>query len=62
MSNKSTHPFPAPVAVEVLNRATIGGSIEISRLPGTVRVTLLCPLPILDRLGIGHLVRQKYVL
>ncbi|WP_206085882.1 acetamidase/formamidase family protein [Massilia polaris] len=47
---------------EVLNRATIAGSIEISRLPGTVRVTLLCPLTILDRIGIGHLVRRKYAL
>jgi len=47
---------------EVLNRATITGSIEISRLPGTVRVTLLCPLDILDRIGIGHLVREKYQL
>ncbi len=45
---------------EVLNRATINGSIEISRLPGTVRVTFLCPMPILDRMGIGHLVREKY--
>jgi len=47
---------------EVLNRATITGSIEISRLPGTVRVTILCPLAILDRMGIGHLVREKYQL
>jgi acetamidase/formamidase len=47
---------------EVLNRATIAGSIEISRLPGTVRVTLLCPLAVLDRIGIGHLVRRKYAL
>jgi formamidase len=46
----------------VLNRATISGSIEISRLPGTVRVTILCPLHILDRIGIGHLVREKYAL
>ncbi|AYF86814.1 acetamidase/formamidase family protein [Pseudomonas sp. JS3066] len=45
---------------EVLNRATITGSIEISRLPGTVRVTLLCPMDVLDRMGIGHLVREKY--
>ncbi|CDG82889.1 acetamidase/formamidase family protein [Janthinobacterium agaricidamnosum] len=45
---------------EVLNRATINGSIDISRLPGTVRVTFLCPMPILDRMGIGHLVREKY--
>lgn len=47
---------------EVLNRATINGSIEISRLPGTVRVTFLCPLEVLDRMGIGHLVRAKYLL
>jgi acetamidase/formamidase len=47
---------------EVLNRATITGSIEISRLPGTVRVTFLCPMTILDRMGIGHLVREKYQL
>lgn len=47
---------------EVLNRATINGSIEISRLPGTVRVTFLCPLDVLDRMGIGHLVREKYQL
>lgn len=47
---------------EVRNRATINGSIEISRLPGTVRVTFLCPLSILDRLGLGRLARQKYQL
>jgi hypothetical protein len=45
---------------EVLNRATITGSIDISRLPGTVRVTFLCPMNVLDRIGIGHLVREKY--
>ncbi|MGY2490456.1 acetamidase/formamidase family protein [Cupriavidus sp. CP313] len=47
---------------EVLNRATITGSIDISRLPGTVRVTFLCPLAVLDRMGIGGLVREKYEL
>ncbi|MFM0084651.1 acetamidase/formamidase family protein [Paraburkholderia sediminicola] len=47
---------------EALNRATITGSIEISQLPGTVRVTILCPLAILDRMGIGQLVREKYQL
>jgi len=45
---------------EILNRATINGSIEISRLPGVVRVTFLCPRPILQRLGIDHLVRAQY--
>jgi formamidase len=51
-----------PSYEEVLNRATITGSIEISRLPGTVRVTILCPLAVHDRMGIGHLVREKYQL
>lgn len=45
---------------EILNRATINGSIEISRLPGCVRVTFLCPRPILRRLGIDHLVAAQY--
>lgn len=45
---------------EVLNRATIAGSIEISRLPGVVRVTFMCPKTILARLGILHLVEEQY--
>ena len=45
---------------EILNRATIAGSIEISRLPGVVRVTFMCPNPILKRLGILHLVQEQY--
>ncbi len=47
-------------AEEILNRATIAGSIEISRLPGVVRVTFLCPKPILARMGILHLVEEQY--
>jgi acetamidase/formamidase len=45
---------------EILNRATIAGSVEISRLPGVVRVTFQCPMSILDRLGIAHLVTEQY--
>lgn len=45
---------------EVMNRATIAGSIEISRLPGVVRVTFMCPKTILSRLGILHLVEEQY--
>lgn len=45
---------------EVLNRATIVGSIEIARLPGVARVTFLCPLAVLERMGIAHLVRAQY--
>lgn len=45
---------------EILNRATIAGSIEIARLPGVARVTFLCPMPVLERIGIAHLVRAQY--
>lgn len=45
---------------EIMNRATIAGSIEISRLPGVVRVTFMCPTEILERLGIADLVRAQY--
>lgn len=45
---------------EILNRATIAGSIEISRLPGVVRVTFLCPKDILARLGIAGLIEEQY--
>jgi formamidase len=45
---------------EIMNRATITGSIEISRLPGVVRVTFMCPTPIIERMGIAHLVRRQY--
>jgi formamidase len=34
-----------PSYEEVLNRATITGSIEVSRLPGTVRAPSCVPLP-----------------
>lgn len=45
---------------EILNRATIAGSIEISRLPGVVRVTFMCPRAIIDKMGIAHLVAEQY--
>jgi formamidase len=45
---------------EILNRATIAGSIEISRLPGVVRVTFACPMSVLDRLGLGGIAREQY--
>ncbi|KEQ52127.1 acetamidase/formamidase family protein [Sphingobium chlorophenolicum] len=45
---------------EILNRATIAGSIEISRLPGVVRVTFMCPTSILERMGVADLVREQY--
>lgn len=45
---------------DILNRATIAGSIEISRLPGSVRVTFMCPRSILEKLSIDHLVDEQY--
>jgi acetamidase/formamidase len=45
---------------EVSNRATLTGSIEIARLPGVVRVTFLCPMTNLERMGIAGLVREQY--
>ncbi|MBF6569747.1 MAG: acetamidase/formamidase family protein [Candidatus Binataceae bacterium] len=45
---------------EVRNRATICGSIEIGRLPGVVKVGFLCPTAILDRIGLGTVVRRQY--
>ncbi len=45
---------------EVLNRVTITGAVEIGRLPGVVTVTMLTPLPWLERLGLAGLVREQY--
>lgn len=45
---------------EIQNRATISGSVEIGRLPGVVKVGFLCPLAILDRLGLGEIARAQY--
>lgn len=45
---------------EILNRATIAGSIEISRLPGVIRVTFMCPMSVLERMGVAHLARAQY--
>lgn len=45
---------------EISNRATLTGSIEIARLPGVVRVSFLCPMTVLERMGIAGLVREQY--
>jgi formamidase len=39
---------------------TINGSVEINRRPGTVRMTFLRPMTVLDRIAMRHLVREKY--
>jgi formamidase len=45
---------------EVLNRATITGSIEIGRHPGVVTITILAPVERLERLGLLELAREQY--
>lgn len=45
---------------EVLNRATITGSIEIGRHPGVVTVTFLCPVRYLDNIGLTSIIRDQY--
>jgi len=45
---------------EVRNRCTINGAVEIARLPGAVQLTILAPLPRLDEIGMGKLVRRHY--
>ncbi len=45
---------------EVMNRATITGSIEIGRHPGVVTITLLVPVHLLDELSLTDLVRNHY--
>ncbi|OIK11945.1 acetamidase/formamidase family protein [Bacillus sp. MUM 13] len=46
---------------EVMNRATITGSIEIGRHPGVVSITFLCPVDYLNKMGITGLVRDQYI-
>jgi len=40
---------------EVLNRGTISGSVQISRLPGVVQLSLLLPYKLMERKGIADL-------
>jgi formamidase len=46
--------------LEVKNRATITGGIEIGRHPGVVQVTFRAPLGRLERLGLLPLVQEQY--
>lgn len=45
---------------EIMNRATITGSIEIGRHPGVVTVTFLAPEPLLKKAGLLHTVKNNY--
>ena len=42
---------------EILNRGTINGCVQISRLPGVVQLSLLIPFEILEKKGISEFVR-----
>ncbi len=45
---------------EVKNRCTITGGAEIARMSGVVQLSMLVPSDILDKRGIGAVVRRKY--
>ena len=45
---------------EVMNRATINGSIEIGRAPGTVTVTFLAPVSALKKVGLYDIIKEHY--
>lgn len=45
---------------EVLNRATITGSIQIGRHPGVVTVTFLAPTERIEKIGLLELVKEQY--
>lgn len=47
---------------EVLNRATITGSIEIGRHPGVVTVTFLAPVALLEKAGLHDVIKEHYQL
>lgn len=45
---------------EIMNRATITGSIEIGRHPGVVTVTFLAPRQYFEKAGFYELVDNQY--
>jgi hypothetical protein len=48
------------VFLEVKNRATITGDIQIGRLPGVVQVTMLTPASVLEKLKLLNLYQKQY--
>lgn len=45
---------------EIMNRATISGSIEIGRHPGVVTITFMAPVAYLEKAGLYDLVKKQY--
>ena len=56
---RAAHLFAMGI-VEVRNRVTIAGAVEIGRLPGIVQVSLQVPMRALEKLGIANMVSQHY--
>lgn len=52
--------FNIPVP-EVMNRATITGSIEIGRHPGVVTITFLAPVKYLNKIGLTDIAKRQYL-
>ena len=46
---------------EVMNRATITGSIDIGRNPGVITVTILVPVDYLEKAGLLELAKEQYL-
>ncbi len=45
---------------EVKNRATIAGSVEIGRAPGSALVTILAPVVLLEKAGVYEIIKEHY--
>ncbi len=45
---------------EIKNRATITGSVEIGRAPGSALVTLLAPVELLEKAGVYDIIKEQY--
>ena len=45
---------------EVMNRATITGSIDIGRNPGVVTVTFLVPMTMLEKVKLDMIAEEHY--
>ena len=45
---------------EILNRGTVSGEVQISRLPGVVQLSLQVPRRILEEKGLWNLVSEHY--
>ncbi|AEJ40214.1 acetamidase/formamidase [Sulfobacillus acidophilus TPY] len=54
------HQFLGISRDEVMNRATVTGEVQITRLPGTVQLSLLLPRHLLEAKGLWSVVQMQY--